>query len=152
MYTLTPQQIVRRLPALLVVFLAGCGGPTHTAGTSGMAAKDLAVLSVPQLPAEYHVRIQTIQFDDAGDEYDIGKGRDFYLLPREHTASFTVSAVVPGVGGMFVPNDALTLPGPKHIPLGTLSAGKSYELWTPAQGFDRMLESGDFGLVREKGK
>src|SRR5262245_48702457 len=83
---------------LLSGLLTGCG-PTRTAGTSGMAAKDLAVLSIPQLPKEAHVQIKSIQFDDAGDAYEIGSGRDFYLLPRDHTASFTLIAIVPKEAG-----------------------------------------------------
>ena len=87
----------RCLTAMLIVFLTGCG-PTHTAGTSGMAAKDLAVLSVAQLPKEAHVQIHTIQFDGAGQEYEIGKSHDFYLLPSEHTASFTLHCQGPRYG------------------------------------------------------
>ena len=144
----------RRLAALLILLLAGCG-PTRTAGTSGLAAKDLAVLSIAQLPEETHLRIQTIQFDGAGDKYEIGNSHDFYLLPRDHTASFTLTAVVPsesGVLGWLVPKDALTIPGPKDIPLGALTAGKIYELAPPAEGFDKMLQSGELSLVREKQK
>jgi hypothetical protein len=49
----------RRLAAWLILFLAGCGGPTHTAGTSGLGAKDLSILSIPQLPKEDPVQIHT---------------------------------------------------------------------------------------------
>jgi len=143
---------VRCLAALLILFFVGCG-PTRTAGTSGMAAKDLSVLSIAQLPKEAHIQIHSIQFDGAGDEYKIGKGRDFYLRPRDHTASFTFTASVPSGGGMLawlIPNDALIIPGPKVIPLGAMAAGKSYELSTSPAGFDTMLQSGQLSLVREK--
>jgi hypothetical protein len=141
------------LAAVLVVLFAGCG-PTRTAGTNGVAAKDLAVLSVPQLPKEAHVQIHTIQFDGSGEEYKIGKARDFYLLPRDHTASFTFKASVPDVGmlGWLIPKDALIVAGPGNIPLGALAAGKTYELAAPTEGFDKMLESGQLSLVREKAK
>jgi hypothetical protein len=142
----------------LILLLVGCGGPTHTAGTSGLAAKDLSVLSVMQLPEEAPIQIRTIQFDDAGDEYEIGKSRDFYLLPRDHTASFTLTASVPkevgGMGGMagwFMPKK-VNLPAIRNVPLGALTAGKTYELAHPAEGFDKMLENGQLSLVREKGK
>jgi len=145
---------VRRLAVMIIVFLAGCGGPTHTSGTKGMAARELSVLSIPQLPKDAHVQIHTIKFDGAGDEYAIGKSRDFYLTPRDHTASFTLSANVPKVGGIpgfLLPKGDLTLPGPKNIPLGVLTAGKTYELVLPSD-VDKMLQSGQVSLVREKGK
>src|SRR4051794_36012952 len=152
---LTPNS--RRLAALLMLFLVGCG-PKHTAGTSGLAAKDLSVLTIPQLPAEAHFQIHTIQFDGAGDEYEIGSSRDFYLLPRDHTASFTLTASIPseisglgGAVGWLVPKKALTIPGPSDIPLGALSAGKSYEMVRPAESFDKMFQTGQILLVREKG-
>ena len=88
-----------------------------------MATKDLAVLSIPQLPEVAHIKIHTIKFDGEGDEFAVKKGRDFYLTPGKHTASFTfVAPAPPGVGGWFVPNSALTFPGPKGIPLGAVSA------------------------------
>ena len=145
----------QHLAAWLVMFLAGCGGPTRTAGTSGLAAKDLSVLSIPQLPKETHLQIRTIQFDGAGEEYKIGKRRDFYLQPRDHTASFTLAAVIPeagGIAGWFIPKGGLTFPGPKDIPLGAMTAGKAYELAPPAEGFEKMLQGGGLSLVREKGK
>jgi hypothetical protein len=46
----------------------------------------------------------------------------------------------------------LTLPPIKDVPLGLLTAGKSYELAHPAEGFDTILQSGQLSLVREKGK
>jgi hypothetical protein len=163
----------RRLAVWLVLFLAAGGaggglvgcGPTRTAGTNGMAAKDLSVLSIPQLPEETHLQIKSIQFDGAGDEYEIGSGHDFYLLPRDHTASFVFKAILPseaGFAAMFVPKDALTFASPKGIPLGAMTAGKTYELALPstdssqgssqdlADSFDKMLETGQFSLVREK--
>jgi hypothetical protein len=145
------------LAAWLILFLAGCSGPTHTAGTSGRDAKELSVLSVVQLPEESPIQIRTIQFDGTGDEYEIGKSRDFYLLPRDHTASFTLTASVPkdiggmgGAAGWFMPKK-VNLPVIKDVPLGALSAGKTYELAHPAEGFDKMLQSGGLSLVREKG-
>src|SRR5687768_17257540 len=85
----------RRFLALLLIvpvvgIAVGCGGPTHTAGTRGVEAADLAVLSIPQLPAESPVQIDAVQFDGAGDPHAIGKGRDFYLLPGDHTATFSL--------------------------------------------------------------
>jgi hypothetical protein len=148
----------RPVAALLALgFLAGCGGPTRTAGTRGLAAEDLSVFSLAQLPPESPVQIRAIRFDGAGDEYEVGKrGRDFYLLPRDHTASFTLTARLPEGGGriagMFIPEDALTLPSPRDIPLGTLEAGKTYELVRPAEDFAKMLQGGRLSLVREKGK
>ena len=98
-----------------------------------------------------------IQFDGAGEEYEIGSGHDFYLLPRDHTASFTLTAVVPseaGIAGWLVPKGALTLPPLKDIPLGAMTAGKIYEFAVPSadQGFDKMLETGQLSLIREKAK
>ena len=139
------------LAALLIVLLLGCG-PTRTAGTKGVAAKDLAVLSIAQLPAEAHVGIDTVQFDGAGDRYEIGKGREFYLPPGEHTGTFSFIAHVPGVGGWFVPRSALTLPGPKDVPLGTVTAGKTYELSLAPESFESLLQEGRLSLVREKAK
>jgi hypothetical protein len=142
----------RWLAAGLLLLLVGCG-PTHTSGTSGLAGKDLAILSIPQLPKETHLQIHTIQFDGAGDDYQVGNGRDFYLLPRNHTASFTLQAILPEEAGFLsslVPKDALIIPGPGDIPLGPMSAGKAYELAVPTQGFDKMLETGQLSLVREK--
>jgi len=147
-----------RLSVILILFLAGCGGPTHTSGTSGLAAQQLSVLSITQLPEEAPIQIQKVQFDGAGDQYEIGKSRDFYLLPREHTASFTLTASIPkeiggmgGAAGWFMPKK-VTLPPVKDVPLGLLTAGKTYELAHPAEGFDTMLQSGQLSLVREKGK
>ncbi|MDB5326048.1 MAG: hypothetical protein JWM57_1617 [Phycisphaerales bacterium] len=143
----------------MILLLAGCGmvgcGPTHTAGTRGTAAKDLSILSIPQLPAVVPLRIETIQFDGAGEAYQVGKSRDFYLLPRDHTASFTFKAIIPGeagIPGWLVPQGALTFPGPKDIPLGEMTAGKTYELAFPQEGFDKLMETGRLSLVREKGK
>src|SRR6476661_6930040 len=132
---------VRYVGPLLLMLLVGCG-PTHTAGTNGVPAKDLAVLSIPQLPDVAHIQVRTIQFDDAGDQYEVGDGRDFYLLPGDHTASFTLIAPVPGPAGWFVPSSALTFPGPKRLPLGTVAAGKSYELAPSVEGFGQMLQGG----------
>ena len=146
-----------RCPAavLLAVLLVGGCGPTRTAGTAGMAARDLAVFSVPALPAASPVQIRTIQFDGAGDAYKVGKGRDFYLLPGDRTASFTLKARIPGVGGtiagVFIPKDGLTFPGPRDLPLGTLSAGKTYELIRPDEDFGLLLLGRDgLSLAREK--
>jgi hypothetical protein len=143
--------------AVLVLLLAGCGGPTRTSGTGGLSGKELAVLSIPQLPKEAQLQIHTIQFDGAGDEYEIGKGRDFYLLPRSHTASFSFTARVPsevgeaaGAFGWLIPKEAVIIPGPRDVPLGALNAGKTYELATPAEGFEKLLHSGQLSLVREK--
>ena len=144
----------RWFAAALILVLVGCG-PTRTAGTAGLPASELAVMTIPQLPKESPLRIRTIQFDGAGDAYTVGDGRDFYLLPREHTASFTLEAIVPkevGVLGSLIPKDALIMPGPENLPLGTMSAGKAYELFPPAEDFDKMLATGQFSLVREKQK
>lgn len=137
-----------------ITFLAGCGGPTHTAGTKGMAVNELSVLSIPQLPTEAHLRIHTIQFDGQGEHYEVGKHRDFYLAPSSHTASFTLLATLPNVGGpmgWWVPK-TMTLPGPMEIPLGTLAAEKTYELALPTEGFDKLMETGELAFVREKTK
>lgn len=149
----------RRLAALLILFVAGCGGPTRTAGTRGLAAEDLSVFSIAQLPRESPVQILTIQFDGTGDEYEIGKRRDFYLVPRDHTASFTLAVRAPRMGGamgtiagLFMPKTALAFPGPRDVPLGTMAAGKTYELVRPAEDFDKMLQDGQLSVVREKGK
>jgi hypothetical protein len=143
----------RPLVATLFMFLAAAGcGPTRTAGTKGTAAKELAVLSITQLPGAAYVKIDAIQFDDGGDLYKIGKGRDFYLRPGDHAASFTLTANVPGIGGRFIPRDALTFSGLKGIPLGTFAAGKTYELAPTVDGFGKLLEGGKLSLVREKAK
>src|SRR4051812_10570418 len=148
----------RRLSAAwLILFLAGCRGPTHTAGTRGLGAKDLSILSIPQLPKEAHVQIHAIQFDGGGDEYEIGKSRDFYLMPRDHTASFTFAASVPSVGGIagmagWLMPKSVILPGPRDIPLGPLTAGKTYELALPTEGLDKLMEGGQLSFVREKVK
>lgn len=157
-----------RIVGLFVVSVAvGCSGPTRTAGTNGVAKKDLAVLSIDQLPPEAHVQIDTIQFDDAGEAYKIGKaGRDFYLLPKTegsgHTASFDFvahmpspeSAGAPAWVGWMIPKEAKTIhiPGPKGVPLGAVAAGKTYELATPTpENFQKLLlEGGGLSLVREK--
>ncbi|HEX8325481.1 MAG TPA: hypothetical protein VF595_16375 [Tepidisphaeraceae bacterium] len=138
----------------LILLLVGCG-PTRTAGTGGLASRDLAVLSIPQLPKIAHLQIDTIQFDGTGDAYKVGNGRDFYLPPRDHTASFTFKAILPaeaGFFGTFIPKDALTFPGPQRIPLGPMSAGRAYELVTPTEGFEKLLETGQLSFVREKEK
>lgn len=143
------------LVAALLLLLVGCGGPTRTAGTAGLAADELATLTVPQLPRESHLKIRTIQFDNAGDEYKVGNGRDFYLLPRNHTATFTLEPILPkeaGFIGALLPKEALILPGPRNLPLGAMSAGKAYELVPPIQGFDKLIETGELTLVREKAK
>ena len=137
----------------LLLLLVGCG-PTRTDGTSGLSRQDLAVLTVPQLSGETHLRIETVRFDDTGDAYPVGHGRDFYVLPRDHTAAFTLRAVLPGgagVFGQFVPKDALTFPGPP-LPLGPMSAGRAYELALPTDGFDKLLQTGQLSFVREKKK
>jgi hypothetical protein len=165
-----------RIVGLFVVSVAvGCSGPTRTAGTGGKAAKDLAVLSIDQLPPEAHVQLDTIQFDDAGEAYKIGKdGRDFYLLPAKesgqganaaqmgHTASFDFvahmpspeSAGAPAWVGWMIPKEAKTIhiPGPKGLPLGAVAAGKTYELAPPTpESFQNLLQDGGgLTLVREK--
>jgi hypothetical protein len=149
------------LPALLMLLAVGGGcGPTRTTGTSGMAAKDLAVLSIAQLPHDAHVQIEAIQFDDAGESYEIGKGRDFYLKPGDHTANFNFIATVPKIEGMptlvgwIIPaGKSFNIPGPKKVPLGAVTAGKTYELAPPsADSFDKLLQTGQLSLVREKAK
>jgi hypothetical protein len=147
------------LLVLLAVFVVGGGcGPTRTAGTSGMAAKDLAVLSITQLPDDAHVRIDAIQFDEAGETYEIGKSRDFYLRPGNHTANFNFVARMPEVEGMpalvgwLIPaGKSVSIPGPKKVPLGVVAAGKAYELAPPtSDSFDKLLQDGEVSLVREK--
>lgn len=142
----------------LVPLLVGCGGPTHTAGTRGVAASNLAVLTVPQLPGESPVQIESIRFDGADEAHAVGKGgRDFYLTPGDdHTATFTLIARPPrvsGVGGWFGPKvPPMRIPVPTALPLGALTAGKRYELMTGTDGFDQSLQSGRMSLVREKPK
>jgi hypothetical protein len=140
--------------ALLIVTLTGChSGPTRTAGTSDVPTKDLAVLSIPQLPDVAGIKIHAIQFDNQGDEYSIGKSRDFYLLPGNHKVSFTLMAPTPpGPGGWFVPTSALTFPGPKGVPLGAVAGGKTYELAPDIESFEKLPDEGRFSLVREKAK
>ncbi len=154
----------RPLAASLIALLITIGcGPTRTAGTAGIAPKDLSVLSIPQLPKEAHIEIKSVQFDGQGDAYKLGKSRDFYLTPGTHTASFTLVARIPKVEGMgpmaglaswLIPKGELTIPTPKEIPLGAVAAGKTYELAPAAgaDGFEKMLESGSLSLVREKAK
>jgi hypothetical protein len=136
---------------LLMIFIVGCG-PTRTAGTNGLAAKDLAVLSIPQLPNVAHVQIDAVQFDGQGDRYAIGNSRDFYLLPGDHSASFSFVADIPGPAGLFVPKSDLKIPGPRHVPLGALSPGKEYELAPTLETFKSLIDGGELSLVREKAK
>jgi hypothetical protein len=89
-----------------------------------------------------------VQFNGAGDRYEIGKGRDFYLWPGEHTGAFSFSVHVPGVGGWFVPRSALTIPGPSGVPPGTVAAGKTNEISLSAESFDTLLQEGRLSLVR----
>ena len=66
-----------------------------------------------------------------------------------------LEAIVPkeaGLLGSLIPKDALIMPGPKNIPLGPMSAGKTYELAPPADGFDKILATGQLSMVREKQK
>lgn len=152
----TPRSAPTRMFAAgLILLLVGCGGPTRTAGTKGLASRELAVLSIPQLPKEFLLQIRTIQFDGAGEEYKIGGGRDFYLLPQHHTASFTLEAIVPKEVGFLdsmLPKEMRIIPGPRELPMGAMSAGKTYELAPPTQGFDKLMASGELSLVREKAK
>jgi hypothetical protein len=143
----------QHLAAILITLfaVAGCG-PTRTVGTKGLAARDLSVLSIAQLSGEAPVKIHAIRFDDGGDLYKIGNGRDFYLRPGDHAASFTLIARVPGPGGWFVPSGALTFQGPKNIPLGTFMAGRAYELAPTVDAFDNLLHGGGLAMVQEKAK
>ena len=163
-------QLQTRVVAVLLVLLTGigCSGPTRTAGTGRMSAKNLAVLSIPQLPDDVHVQLESIQFDDASDSYDVGKkGRDFYLKPGDHTASFNFVAHVPKIEGMpmlvgwMIPSGKpIPIPGPKNVPLGAVSAGKFYELAPPTpESFQNLLQNlqdggggAQLSLVREKAK
>jgi hypothetical protein len=138
--------------SLVVAFLLGGCGPTRTAGTSGKSEKELAVLSIAQLPSDLPVEIKTVQFDGAGEQYDVGGGRDFYLLPGDHTAAFSFVAHVSGALGFLLPKGSTTFAGPGGIPLGSFIAGKAYELAPTTDGFDKMMASGDLSLVREKTK
>ena len=145
---------LRVLTLAITLLLVGCG-PTRTSGTGGKSAQELAVLSIPQLPKESPIQIRTIQFDGKGDAYKVGKGRDFYLTPSDHTASFTLEAIIPKDASYLdwmIPKDARIIPGPKNIPLGTMSAGKTYELAPPFENFDKLMETGELSLVREKRK
>ena len=154
---LTPDPRVpsaRRLVPGLLLLLVGCG-PTHTAGTRGLARQDLAVLSVPQLPKITHLRLETVRFDGDAAAYPVGTGRDFYLLPRDRTATFTLRAVLPvevGFLGALLSKDDLTFPAPTALPLGPLAAGHAYELTAPTDGFDKLLDTGRLAFVREKDK
>jgi hypothetical protein len=146
---------LRCATALIVLLsVAGCGGPTRTAGTRGVPTKDLAVFSVLQLPPDAPVQIRTVWFNAASPEYEVGDGRDFYLLPGGHTASFNLTVRIPGTTGLFaslyVPEGALNAPGPRNAPLGTLAAGKTYEVVPRAEDFDQMLSGGRLPEVREK--
>jgi hypothetical protein len=134
-----------------LLLVVGCG-PTYTTGTGGKSAKELAVLSIAQLPSDLPVQIKSVQFDGGGDQYDIGEGRDFYLLPGDHTAAFSFVAHVSGPLGMLLPNGSTVIAGPGGIPLGSFTAGKEYELAPTTDGFDKMMESGEMSLVREKTK
>ncbi|HEX8341729.1 MAG TPA: hypothetical protein VF624_12540 [Tepidisphaeraceae bacterium] len=138
----------------------GCG-PTRTAGTGGVGARELAVLSIPQLPDAAHVKIDTVRFDDAEAAYPVGRGRDFYLRPGDHTVGFDLVARVPDVDGVptwlkwVIPGGkkSVRMPGPKGIPLGAVAAGKRYEIALP--GFDSLetfLRDRSVSLVREKTK
>jgi hypothetical protein len=138
----------------------GCG-PTRTAGTGGVGAKQLAVLSIPQLPDAAHVKIDTIRFNDEGEAYPLGKGRDFYLRPGDHTAGFDLVARVPDVDGVpkwlkwVIPGGkkSIRIPGPKGIPLGAVTAGKRYEIALPSfDSLDTFLKDRSVSLVREKAK
>ena len=81
-----------------IVGVGGGCGPARTAGTRGVAARDLAIVSIPQFPDESLVLLDTVRFnhgdakDDKGDDkpggdktgdetYAVGRGKDFYLLP-----------------------------------------------------------------------
>jgi hypothetical protein len=120
-----------------------------------MAVKNLSILSIAQLPEKTHLQIKKVQFDGVGEEYEIGNSRDFYLVPGNHNASFTLVAIVPSDIGMLawlVPKDALTLSPLKDIPLGPMTAGKTYELSPPSEGFDKILQTSQVSLIREKAK
>ena len=153
------RHLAASLIVLPMILLVGCGGPTRTVGTSGVAAKDLSVLSISQLPEEAHIEISAVQFDGKGEAYKVGKSRDFYLTPGDHTASFILVARVPKMEGMaglaswLIPKTAVTIPSPGEIPLGAVAAGKTYELAPPtagADGFEKMFQDGKLSLVREK--
>jgi hypothetical protein len=47
---------------------------------------------------------------------------------------------------------SVVLPGPRNIPLGALTAGKTYELALPTEGLDKLIQSDQLSLVREKVK
>jgi len=73
-----------------IVGVGGGCGPTRTAGTRGVAAPHLAIVSILQFPDESLVLLDTVRFnhgdakDDktGGDEtYAVGRGHDYYLLP-----------------------------------------------------------------------
>jgi len=152
-----------------IVGVGGGCGPTRTAGTRGVAARDLAIVSIPQFPDESPVKLDTVRFNhgDAkndntgGDEaYAVGRGKDFYLLPGRVTAGFDLVGQIPDASDMprwvrwTIPNGGkIKIPGPRHLPLGIVAAGKRYELALPsAEQFNEFFEQGTVSLLREKEK
>jgi len=156
-----------------IVGVGGGCGPTRTAGTRGVAARDRAIVSIPQFPDESLVLLDTVRFnygdtkddktmgDKGGDEtYAIGRGKDFYLLPGSVTAGFDLVGQIPDASGMprwvrwTIPNEGkIKIPGPRKLPLGIVAAGKRYELALPsAEQFNEWFEQGSVSLLHEKGK
>ena len=147
-----------------IVGVGGGCGPTRTAGTRGVAARDLAIVSIPQFPDESPVKLDTVRFnhgDRMGDEtYAVGRGKDFYLLPGRVTAGFDLVGQIPDASGMprwvrwTIPNGGrIKIPGPRDVPLGVVSAGKRYELTLPsAEQFNEFFEQGTVSLLHEKEK
>jgi hypothetical protein len=114
-----------------VVLVAGCASPTRTAGTEGLARKEVALLHVPQhnkvrglLRERVHVRWLVID----GDEYDIDGDRDFYLAPGPHTLEVEYLRCVHGWEKFWVPLAEFTLFPPRGTVDAAVRAGGEYTL------------------------
>lgn len=119
---------------LLLLLLVGCG-PTRTAGTKGVAAKDLAVLTIKQHNAIPGFHINKVTFDD-GDTFDIDGDRDFYLTPGQHKVAVGYGPCVHGPHAWFSPMGDWAMYTPKGAATGELRAGRAYALrgWVEGVG------------------